>query len=433
MKKTFLLLGIFLPAILHSQTITTISGNGTAGFSGDNGVATDAAMNWPIGGSIDSHGNIYIADLHNNRIRKISASGIITTIAGNGAPGYSGDGGPATAAELNDPYGAAVDGGGNIYIADMQNQRIRKIDPSGTITTVVGDGVAGFSGDGGPASAARIWNPTSVRVGPHETLYFADNQNQRIRKIDSMGTISTIAGNGTIGLSGDGGPATASSMSYPGNMWCDATGNVYTNDGNRIRKISSAGYISTIAGSSIADYTGDGGPATAATLNSPSDVVGDNAGNIYICDALNNCVRKINSGGIISTITGNGVGGFGGDNGPATAAELFGPDGVFFDMEGNLIIADGENDRVRKIEYSSLLVNTVAHAEEISIYPNPAIDRLFIKGERITKVVIINSIGQEVYECTPDAKLHEVVISNLARGLYFVRLNNAEVRKFVAQ
>ncbi len=300
---------------------------------------------------MDASGNLYIAEQANNRIRKISASGIISTVAGNGSFGFSGDDGVATSASLYYPTHVAVDASGNLYIADQGNNRIRKVSPSGIISTVAGNGSAGFSGDGGLATAASLYRPQGVAVDALGNLYIADISNQRIRKVNTSGIISTVAGIGSFGFSGDGGSATAASLHNPSGVAVDASGNLYIADYSnyRIRKVNTSGIISTVAGNSSYGFSGDGGSATAARLNNPIGVAVDASGNLYIADENNNRIRKVSPSGIISTVAGNGISGFSGDGGAATAASLNYPRGVVVDGSGNLYIADKDNYRIRKV------------------------------------------------------------------------------------
>src|SRR5271157_2726352 len=326
-------------------TITTVAGNGTYGFSGDGGPATSASLGGPRGVAVDSAGNLYMAELFNDRIRKVSA-GTISTVAGNGAYRYSGDGGPATSASLNYPSGVALDSAGNLYIADSSNNRIRGV-AGGTITTIAGNGFENFSGDGGLATSASLSLPEGVAADSAGNLYIADSGNQRIRKV-SGGTITTIAGNGMQGFSGDGGPATSASLTYPAGVAVDPAGNLYIADyyNNRIRKVS-GGTITTVAGNGTLGYSGDGGPATSASLYWPQGVAVDSAGNLYIADTGNQRIRKV-SGGTITTVAGNGAYRYSGDGGPATSASLE-PRGVSVDSAGNLYIADSWNSRIREV------------------------------------------------------------------------------------
>ena len=331
--------------------ISTIAGNGTAGYSGDGGPAASAELNSPSGVAVDFSGNIYIADYKNNRIRRVDASGVISTVAGKGTAGYSGDGGPASSAELSTPSGVAVDTSGNIYIADSSNNCVRKVDASGVISTVAGNGTAGYSGDGGPAVSAELSSPSGVAVDTSGNIYIADDKNNCIRKVDASGVISTVAGNGTGGYSGDGGPATSAELSTPSGVAVDASSNIYIADSsnNCIRKVDASGVISTVAGKGTGGYSGDGGPASSAELSSPFGVAVDASGNIYIADDKNNRIRKVDASGVISTVAGNGTGGYSGDGGPATSAQLNSPSGLAVDSSGNIYIADTTNYRVREV------------------------------------------------------------------------------------
>jgi len=344
-----------------SGIITTVAGNGTYGYSGDGGPATNASLWWPSGIAVDANGSLYIADIGNHRIRKVDTSGIITTVAGNGNSVYSGDGGPATNASLRDPADVAVDASGNLYIADRDNQRIRKVDTLGIITTMAGNGTYGYSGDGGPATSASLWLPPDVAVDASGNLYIADSDSQRIRKVDTSGIITTVAGNGTRGYGGDGGPATNASLRYPEGVALDANGNLYIADtrNERIRKVDTWGIITTVAGNGTRGCSGDGGPATNASLRWPWGVALDANGNLYIADMDNHRIRKVDTSGIITTVAGNGTYGYSGDGGPATNTSLWGPYGVAVDASGNLYIADQGNYRIRKVDTWGI-ITTVA-------------------------------------------------------------------------
>ncbi|MBH0186023.1 MAG: hypothetical protein HP477_11600 [Nitrospira sp.] len=334
-----------------SPTINTVAGRGQ-GFSGDGGPATVARLRAPHGVAIDTVGNLWIADTGNYRIRKIDAAGVITTVAGTGVQGFSGDGGPATAAELNDPTGVAVDTVGNLWIADSLNHRIRKVDAAGVITTVAGTGGAGFSGDGGPATAAELNDPHGVAVDTAGNLWITDLKNHRIRKVDAAGVITTVAGTGVAGFSGDGGPATAAQLHAPHGVAVDTAGNLWIaeRDNYRIRKVDAAGVITTVAGTGVQGFSGDGGPATAAQLVSPNGVAVDTAGNLWIADYDSHRIRKVDAAGVITTVAGTGVLGFSGDGGPATAAWLLAPASVAVDTAGTFWFADLGNHRIRKVE-----------------------------------------------------------------------------------
>jgi uncharacterized protein (TIGR03437 family) len=344
-------------------TIYTLAGNGLFKFSGDGGAATQACLDYPSGVAVDGAGNVYIADTLNNRIRRIGPSGVISTVAGNGVAGYSGDGGPATAASLAYPEGPmALDAAGNLYFTDTGNHCVRRVSPDGTISTVAGSGVpsatGAFSGDGRPATAARLFTPIGVALDAAGNLYIADHFNSRIRKVDVRGGITTTAGNGVAASSGDGGPATAASIYYPTGIAVDAAGNLYTADcyGHRVRKIDAAGMITTVAGTGTAGVSADGGPATASALSYPFGVAVDPSGNLYILDSTNR-VRKVAPNATITAVAGSSTGGLSGDGGPATQASLYSPSGVALDAAGNLFIADSGNDRIRFVAVPPPVIN----------------------------------------------------------------------------
>ncbi len=350
--------------------ISTIAGNGTAGYSGDNGLATEASLDQPNGVALDVDGNFYFADNSNHRIRKVNAStGIITTIAGNGTAGYSGNNGLATEASINHPYDVAVDATGNIYIADSGNNRIRKVTAdTGIITTVAGNGVGNYGGDNGAASAASFF-PVAVTVDASGNIYISDSFN-RIRKVNAAtGIITTLAGNGPSPngcfLLGASGSAISVSITINSKIALDSEGNIYftescNSNNSRIRKVTvSTGTITTLAGSFTSSYSGDNGAATSATLNSPCGVAVDTAGNIYISDSGNNKIRKITATtGIITTIAGGiGTVGYGGDNVSANSAILFYPTSLTIAATGDIYFTD--YNRIRKITVATGIVNTV--------------------------------------------------------------------------
>jgi uncharacterized protein (TIGR03437 family) len=357
--------------------VTEVIGNGSGSYSGDGGPAISAALNRPSGVALDASGNLYIADPGNSRIRKVTAAtGVITTVAGSGVKGYGGDMGPATGAQFNLPTGVALDSAGNLYIADRQNNVIRKVDAAtGIIRTVAGNAAlttysggspfGSYSGDGGPATSAGLDQPTGVAVDLSGNLYIADSVFTIIRKVTAAtGIITTVAGNGhptdLTTPNGDGGPATSAKVDVS-SVALDSIGNLYIAGGSVVRKVTAAtGIISTVAGSSGFISSGDGGPATSAQLTATCVAV-DSAGNLYIADGANGTVRKVTAAsGIITTVAGNNTDGYSGDGGPAVSAQLNSPYGVAVDAAGNLYVADGLNGIIRKVASDTGVIRTVA-------------------------------------------------------------------------
>jgi len=347
---------LFSPSVFAVQGyLITMAGNGDQGFSGDGASAISAELAFPNSIAVDADKNIYISDSVNNRIRKVTFStGLISTVAGNGNSVHSGDGSAATDAGMS-PNGVAVDSAGNIYISDGVNNRVRKVTVStGIISTVAGDGTSSYSGDGGLAVSAGV-DPFAIAVDSAGDIYIAGHH--RIRKV-SAGNISTVAGSGGGGIldggySGDGGLATSAELNTPNGVALDSDGNIYISDGanNRIRKVTvSTGFITTIAGSGVTSYSGDDGPALSAGMTADGVAV-DSDGNIYIADRDNHRIRKITvSTGIISTVAGNGLAGYEGSGLLATNTRLNQPNGVFVDDDDNIYISDSSNHVVRRID-----------------------------------------------------------------------------------
>ena len=483
--------------------ISTFAGGAKQGFSGDGGLATDASLSYPYCLAIDLKGNVYFTDSGNVRVRRIGINGIISTVAGNGIAGFSGDGGPATQASLGNPEGIDVDQNGNLYIADYDNHRIRKVGTDGIISTIAGDGAKRFFGDGGAATNASLYYPKSVAADPNGNVYVADAINLRIRKIDSSGIISTFAGSGIWGNSGNGGPATNAAMkpcrigmdsagnllvgeagnfevrrisklgiidvvpfpgfpSPPEGVHADGSGNVFVavpgadlvwkcdtngvtskvasngyttnyDDGlpanlselngvnglvfdkqdrlifsetntHRVRMIGTDGIVTTIAGTGIAGYSGDGGAATNAQLNAPIGMALDGDSNLYIADSGNHVIRMISKSGVISTIVGNGKTGPPGNGGLATNASLVRPVGVAIDGDGNIIIGDAGDRHVRIVSPYGIITDPTI-PPYISGYNWGLISGIIVDSRGY---VFVASNFNEVNELRPDGLVIKV-------------------------
>ena len=340
----------------QQYVISTIAGNNTSGSSGDNGPATAAQLFQPAGIAVDSSGNIYIADAGNHRVRKV-ANGTITTYAGTGTAGFTGDGKAASSAQLNNPTGVALDSSGNLYIADAGNNVIRQVSTSGTITTIAGNNSlgAGNTGDGGAATNAQLNNPVAVAVDSAGNLYIADANNNTIRKVSNKNISTVVFG-----------------MHHPDAVAVDASGNIFVTDTVASRVVEySAGNYNFIAGNLTQGFSGDGGPAGNAALFDPMGVAVDTSGNVFIADTFNSVIRVVNSKGIINTIAGNGLPGFLGDGGPATQAALYFPRAVAVDSAGNIYVGDSFNNVVRKLQpvaapTGNAIVNAASYMSQIS-------------------------------------------------------------------
>lgn len=360
---------------LQAQVITTFAGNTIVGDTLNGVQATAEDIGECYGVATDAAGNVYIANTVRQRIQKVNTAGIITIIAGNGIPGFNGDGGPATNASLGEPLGITIDSPGNIYI--IANSYIRKIDTFGIITTIAGSITYGYSGDGGPATAAEFKSPFGIAVDRAGNIYIADLDNHAIRKINKSGIITTIAGNGWPGYTGDSGPATIAQLNQPIAVAVDSIGNVYISDqdGFLLRKINTDGIITTIAGDyHIYGYYGDGGPAISARFFGIYGIAIDSWGNIFLSDQGNNVIRAINTSGIVTTYAGNDTVGYSGDGGFAIHAELNEPYGIAVDASDNLYIADAQNFRIRKVSAppASVFVKEVQPQGSLQLFPNPS-------------------------------------------------------------
>ncbi len=439
MKKQLLLI-FLLPLFVHAQTrvITTCVGAGTAGYTGNGGSALAAEINSPGMVSTDSAGNLYFSDIENNVVRKVSATGIISTIAGCDTNGHSGDNGLAISAKLSNPLGVVTDHAGNIYIADLGNSVVRKVTATGIITTIAGTGVQGLLGDGGPATSAQLNQPSGLAIDRSGNLIIADEFNSAIRKLNfSTGKITTIAGIlDSPGYTGNGGPATSAKIGDVVGISIDHTGNMYIAESfsqHIVRKIDTAGIITLVAGDDSASYTGDGMPARATNIDAPGVVAVDDSGNVYFSCQFANVVRKVNAAGILSTYAGNYTAGFSGDGGLPTAAKLNQPLGITIDNAGNMYIAELDNNRIRKIGASTLGVTNIEEST-IALFPNPATTILTITSpDKITQITITNLLGQTVYCELPTVHCQPIKVNvvSFPAGIYFVRVNDSMVRKFV--
>ena len=430
MKKHVLFLSIFTLLLLQvaaqAQIITTVAGTGSSGFYGEGIPATDANIMGVRGMAIDKMGNLYIVDRGNNRIRKISTDGIITTIAGNGMPSFSGDGGIATNATTS-PTGITVDDDGNIYISG--DNRVRKITTSGIISTIAGTGEYGYNGDNIPATAAKIWGPDGLVIDKNGNLYIADAGNSRIRKVSSSGIITTVAGTGVEGYNGDNILALAAQLGKPSALAIDNFNRLYIGDqGNfRIRRINKDGIISTIAGIGTSGYIGDGGLAIDAKITGIGDIVFDKYDNIYFSDPFQHCVRKIDQLGVISTIAGTGESGFSGDGGLAVLARVHLPHGLAINQAGGMYIAAFGSKRVRFVSSLVSVQEINLNNKCISVYPNPSNGSFNIQvstnvNERVT-ITITDILGRTISRGEVESNKPTTIELDAPTGVYVVRAN----------
>lgn len=459
-KKLKLLFIFLLPLATNAQIITRFAGGGTV-LLGDGGPATAANIPDPGTGIFDKNGNYYNTSSSGHRIRKVDTSGIVTTIAGTGTGGYNGDNISATAAKLYEPAGITLDSNGNLYICDERNERIRRVDKiTGIITTVAGTGTGGYNGDGIPATNAQIYDPQGVCFDKFGNLYVTEYLNNRIRKVTPTGIISTFAGTGVAGYSGEGGLADTSKVNLPGGICADTAGNIYYADisNSRVFRINIAGIITTYAGTSTGYlYNGDDIPATIANID-PYFLTIDDTGNLFIAEYHNYRVRKVDAAGIIHTVAGNGISGTTGEGGPATAAEFQKPNGVALDACGNLYIPDANSGHVRKVIFnpgcdpylhthfdSATLSVPVVAVGDVSIYPNPAFCELTVATstslsggqEMLRSITISNVMGQAMLYRACNGAKETINIAALPVGVYMVRVTNDKgvqtVRKIVKQ
>ncbi len=435
MKKFSIAIFLILTSfeIISGQNINTIAGTGAQASTGDGGLAISAGIYDPKGVAVHPNGNIYFTD--NTRIRMINTSGIITTVAGSASAAFSGDGGPATLAGIG-PVDIAIDGAGNLYIADQSNNRVRKVNSSGIITTIAGNGTYG-TGDGGPALLAGLYTPSGIALDLAGNIYISE-YGCRVQKISTSGIITTVAGSNFCSHSGDGGLATLAGFDSPSGIAVDAAGNIFISDSpvNRVRKVNTSGIISTYAGDGTNVSGGDGGPATSAQISSPLGLEVDAAGNLYITDSGAH-IRKVITNGIISSVVGNGISSFSGDGGPATLASIQVPRNIAIDGAGNLFFSDEYNRRIRKVCYTNNCPAIVTgtnifnkNADKVIIYPNPSngIFKLTINDEiQNGELIIFNLLGEEIYRKQIINGSNEIIMNSLSTGLYnYILLNEKD-------
>ena len=447
MKCKYLFVLLLISSFGRGQVISTIAGGGTI-FPPNGSQAT--VTNIGLDGDIcyDKFGNLYI-ECQTGYIFKVDIFGSTTIFAGTGVSGYGGDNGPATDAKFNTLNGIVSDSKGNLFLTDQHNQRIRKIDMYGVISTYAGTGTLGHSGDNGPATVAQLYYPKYLAIDSNNNLYFDEYSECTIRKIDTNGIITTICGTpGVNGYSGDNGPASAALLSFSNEaISVDFQNNLLITDNTYIRKINlTTGIITTIAGNGGTTYTGDNGPATAASFVYPIGVCANREGVVFVSDIDNNRVRKIDDLGIITTIVGNGTGAYNGDNIPASAAEIYSPRSVCLDSCGNLCISDNGNSRIRKVTFDTschfygALANRTVNVRptgSVDVFPNPADEAFTIStfDKTVIDYFITNSTGKIFWNGIANDAAFRINISQWPNGLYFLHARRQdgteEVKKVV--
>lgn len=428
MKKYITLFLFLLPLCMRAQIIITVAGRGGAGFEGDGGPATAALLYSPYGVEVDRLGNLYICDNNNARIRKVSPAygGIITTVAGNGiVGGFSGDGYEAIHAQINGCRDVAVDRRGNLFLADAANERIRKVSPAGIITTYAGTGTPGYNGDGIAATSAQLFRPEGVAVDDTGNVFIAENGSVRIRKVDTFGIITTVAGNGTAGFRPDGCRADTSALNYVLSVEVDKHGVLFFSDNARIRKIDADGKIVTVAGNGEFGYSGDNGPATAAKIQTIAFAL-DTLGNCYIID-YDSRVRKIGTNDTITTIAGYGYGGYGGDWGDPLLAKMSSPQGIAVAPNGDIFIGDVGNSRVRMITtHVAAIKENATTKNDFEVFPNPSTNLVYLKRASLEEctLTLTDIHGHELrtVKMNKNQTSTEIDVSNLPKGTYLLQM-----------
>ncbi len=438
MKRLLFILLIVFPIFTNGQIITTVAGDGTGSNGGNNGPATSAGIGNPTGITFDKKGNLYIVTTPSfPQVRKVDTAGIITIFAGTGTPGFSGDSGLAVNAELNYPEYVAVDSKNNVYISEGTNHRIRKVDTMGIITTFAGNGTPGFSGDSGLAISASLFAPWGINFDRNGNLFIADHANSRIRKIDTLGVITTVAGSITSGFSGDSGLAINAKLKLPSAVVIDSIGNLYIADwgNNRIRKVDTSGIITTIAGNGLAMFNGDNILDINASFSHIYSIALDDSNNLFLTDNGNARIRKINTlTDTVKTIVGTGIPGFNGDSILADTAEIYLPEGLAFDLCWNLYISEVQNKRVREVNIgicvtdtthtdSTNAVNNISTNSSINIYPNPINEILHIDNIATgAQYFISNILGQALQQGLLSAGTNSIDVHTLPPGMYVLAI-----------
>jgi sugar lactone lactonase YvrE len=412
-----------------AQVVSTFAGSGTSGFT--NGTGTAAKLNSPVALTVGASGNLFVVESGNNAVRKITASAVVTILAGSGTWGSTN--GSGLAASFHYPYGIAADASGNLYVGDSFNNKIRKITPAGAVTNFAGSGTAGATN--GSSLTAKFDGPQGTAVDAAGNVYVADGNNHLIRKITPTGVVTTVAGSGVAG-SADG-VGTAASFSYPSAVALDAAGNIYVADfnNNKIRHITTAGIVTTLAGTG--GYTSVDGPGSIATFNLPSGICVDAAGNVYVADMGNHKIRKITPGGMVSTFAGTGL--IGSTDGAANVATFSSPSGVCLDASGTaLYVAEASGHKMRKITGIATNINATNNTGNPNIiaYPNPCdnfVTVSFPTETPVMQVTLLNALGETIISAIVSKNLSslQLDLSELAAGIYMVKANEGKTIKLV--
>ena len=429
MRNYLFALFTVIPTLLLSQTITTIAGTGLSTYNGNGLLAT--ATNIGNGGrmTLNNSGELIFVDVTSHLLRKIDINGVMTIIAGNLSAGYQGENVLATTTSLNYPAGVVIDSMGNIIFCETTNCRIRKIDTNGIITTIAGNGECSSTGDNGLATLATIRGPQYLTIDSQGNLYFSESQFHTVRKIDTSGIITRIAGTYIGGYNGDNILATNARINFPLGLAVDPQGNVFIAEvfGQRIRKIDTNGIITTIAGTGIAGFNGTNIQATTAQINRPSGMRFDVQGNLYFGDEYNNRIRKINTNGVITTVAGSGLQGYFGDGGNALSAMFDRPSDIIFDSSGSMYISDNFNYRIRRVTNVLSNEDFAAHEDDIQLAPNPAVNGIttLYFPELVNEIKVFDLVGQNVLSEKVDGK-NNLEINIQKPGIYLVAFYSSE-------